>query len=229
MQVFLACLVPATATSTEPGRMDTVRPQRIDAPHARRPACGRARPGRLLATGWKRDLRGPQEARGTRPRPGVRRQGRQAKADRLRHHACGPARPEGLAAHRQRAADPRLRGAGQGVLRRSSRADLLAAIESLREWDEAVAAVTLALCREYLEGEGPFPERLPWLILAGKFLDEFHRAVDRWAEWAEGSSSSGRTTFEAPSPTGKRSRRWRRAVRPVVRRSRQQRRGATVP
>ena len=33
---------------------------------------------------------------------------------------------------------------------------------------------------------GPYPERLPWLILAGKFLEEFDLAVDRWAEWATG-------------------------------------------
>ena len=66
-----------------------------------------------------------------------------------------------------------------------SRDDLLATLERVREWAEARAAVGVALCREYLEGEGPFPERLPWLILTGRFLDEFDAAVLRWVEWAE--------------------------------------------
>ena len=38
--------------------------------------------------------------------------------------------------------------------------------------------------RGYLEGRGPFPERLPWLILTGRFLLEFDEAVGRWADWA---------------------------------------------
>ncbi len=66
-----------------------------------------------------------------------------------------------------------------------SKADLLATIEGVRAWTEARSAVGVAICREYLEGEGPFPERLPWLILAGRFLDEFDEAVLRWVEWAE--------------------------------------------
>ncbi len=66
-----------------------------------------------------------------------------------------------------------------------SRADLLATIQGVREWAEARAATGVAVCREYLEGKGPFPERLPWLILAGRFLYEFEEAVMRWVEWAE--------------------------------------------
>lgn len=66
-----------------------------------------------------------------------------------------------------------------------SRADLLATIQGVREWAEARAATGLAICREYLESKGSFPERLPWLILAGRFLYEFEEAVMRWVEWAE--------------------------------------------
>ena len=33
-------------------------------------------------------------------------------------------------------------------------------------------------------GEGGFPERLPWLILCGRFQQEMISAVERWAEWA---------------------------------------------
>jgi hypothetical protein len=40
--------------------------------------------------------------------------------------------------------------------------------------------------RDYLDGTGAFPERLPWLILTGAFLHDFQRMVDQWAEWALG-------------------------------------------
>jgi PadR family transcriptional regulator, regulatory protein AphA len=64
-----------------------------------------------------------------------------------------------------------------------SKADLLATIQGARKWtEERVSMVDVA--RGYLQGEGPFPERLPWLIVAGQFLHEFEQAVGRWAEWA---------------------------------------------
>ena len=37
----------------------------------------------------------------------------------------------------------------------------------------------------YLDGEGQFPQRLPWLVLVGQFLEEFTLAVERWTDWAE--------------------------------------------
>jgi hypothetical protein len=40
------------------------------------------------------------------------------------------------------------------------------------------------IARAYLDGEGPFPERLPWLILCGQFLEEFEIMVANWTEWA---------------------------------------------
>ena len=67
-----------------------------------------------------------------------------------------------------------------------SRQDLLATIERVREWTAERAADGVEITRGYLEGDGPFPERLPWLILSGRFLDEFVHAVARWAEWAGG-------------------------------------------
>ena len=65
-----------------------------------------------------------------------------------------------------------------------SKENLLATIESARRWTEERMASTVDIPRGYLQGEGPFPERLPWLILAGQFLHEFTHAVGRWAEWA---------------------------------------------
>jgi DNA-binding PadR family transcriptional regulator len=67
-----------------------------------------------------------------------------------------------------------------------SRDDLLTTIRSAREWAEERFANSVEIPRGYLEGKGPFPERLPWLILTGQFISEFAEAVHRWAEWAEG-------------------------------------------
>ena len=66
-----------------------------------------------------------------------------------------------------------------------TKADLLATIEGVRARAEARAAAGAAISREYLQGAGPFPERLPWLIVTGKFLDEIEEAVLRWVDWAE--------------------------------------------
>ncbi|HUQ63648.1 MAG TPA: PadR family transcriptional regulator [Acidimicrobiales bacterium] len=67
-----------------------------------------------------------------------------------------------------------------------TKSELLTTIRSAREWAEERFATSVEIPRGYLEGKGPFPERLPWLILAGQFLTEFTAAVHRWAEWAEG-------------------------------------------
>jgi DNA-binding PadR family transcriptional regulator len=66
-----------------------------------------------------------------------------------------------------------------------SKDDLLATIEGAREWTEERMASSVAIPRGYLQGQGPYPERLPWLLLSGQFLKEFTLAVGRWAEWAE--------------------------------------------
>jgi PadR family transcriptional regulator AphA len=62
--------------------------------------------------------------------------------------------------------------------------DLLATLAELRTWIEDRAVQSKGIPEEYLEGRGPYPERLPWLILTGRFLDEFDGAVERWVEWA---------------------------------------------
>ena len=66
----------------------------------------------------------------------------------------------------------------------AGKADLLATLHGVRVDLEDRAVATAGIPTEYLEGRGGYPERLPWLILAGKFLDEIDQAVDRWAQWA---------------------------------------------
>ena len=62
--------------------------------------------------------------------------------------------------------------------------DLLATIASVQQWVDNQYIASRDIPQGYLDGRGPFPERLPWLLLAGQFLTEFMLAVDRWAEWA---------------------------------------------
>ena len=65
-----------------------------------------------------------------------------------------------------------------------TRQDLLDGLAGLRGWREERAAGGDAITRQYLDGAGPFPERLPWLVLTGSFLSRFDRMVGEWAEWA---------------------------------------------
>jgi PadR family transcriptional regulator AphA len=65
-----------------------------------------------------------------------------------------------------------------------TKADLLETIASVRRWSDARFATSVEIPQGYLEGKGPFPQRLPWLLLSGQFLIEFNLAVERWADWA---------------------------------------------
>jgi PadR family transcriptional regulator AphA len=67
-----------------------------------------------------------------------------------------------------------------------SKADLVATLHRTRDWAREQAAESRAIPRDYLGGIGAFPERLPWLILTGRFLHDFQLMVDQWAEWALG-------------------------------------------
>jgi PadR family transcriptional regulator, regulatory protein AphA len=65
-----------------------------------------------------------------------------------------------------------------------TKADLLAAIDAAHEWVDRRYEDGRGINRGYLEGQGAFPERLPWLILVGRFFQEMMDAVERWATWA---------------------------------------------
>lgn len=62
-----------------------------------------------------------------------------------------------------------------------SKAGLLATLERVRAWSDDQTVATGHIAREYLDGRGPFPERLPWIILVGEFLDELVAMVGDWA------------------------------------------------
>jgi DNA-binding PadR family transcriptional regulator len=66
----------------------------------------------------------------------------------------------------------------------ATRADLLATLAGVREWSDERLAAAAAVPEAYLAGNAPFPERLPWLLLVGQFLVDFHLMVEHWTEWA---------------------------------------------
>lgn len=81
-----------------------------------------------------------------------------------------------------------------------SKADLLAAIDSARGWAADGLADGREIVRGYQEGEGPFPERLPQLMLVGEFLNQFTLLVDDWAQWAAGVVASWPDDVAAAKP-----------------------------
>ena len=63
-------------------------------------------------------------------------------------------------------------------------ADTLESLRAAEEWARARCAESLAVGERYLEGEGPFPERLPELQLTSRFITDFYLLVLQWAQWA---------------------------------------------
>jgi len=52
--------------------------------------------------------------------------------------------------------------------------------------DDATAKLHFGqmIAQQYLDGQGPFPERLPFSGLMWRFLWEHHLTMMRWARWA---------------------------------------------
>ena len=65
-----------------------------------------------------------------------------------------------------------------------TKADTLATLRAAQEWAQARCAESLAVGEAYAEGGGPFPQRLPELQLASRFITDFYLLVLDWARWA---------------------------------------------
>ena len=63
--------------------------------------------------------------------------------------------------------------------------DLLAAIRSVREHASVLRDRAEAIIRGYVEGRGPFPDRIHLITLTGKFNIGYIFMLERWADWAE--------------------------------------------
>jgi PadR family transcriptional regulator AphA len=62
--------------------------------------------------------------------------------------------------------------------------DILATLDRVRAWSDERHRESVGIARAYLDGEGAFPERLPWIVLCGEFLEQFDIMVERWTDWA---------------------------------------------
>ena len=63
--------------------------------------------------------------------------------------------------------------------------DTLNTLSAARAWAEEMSSVSVAIGREYLAGDGPFPARTAQQALTAGFLNEFYALVHRWSLWAE--------------------------------------------
>ena len=96
-----------------------------------------------------------------------------------------------------------------------TKAGLLATLTSMREWSEEQRKHHRDRARSYLDGEGPFPERMPIHGLVGSFLGDFADLVGAWAarsaaivdEWPEDirTAAPDWATFERFATTDGRS------------------------
>lgn len=66
-----------------------------------------------------------------------------------------------------------------------SKADLLAAVGSLRGHAAALHNQASLVARSYVEGRNPFPERIHVNALVGRFIFDYIAMLERWSAWAE--------------------------------------------
>lgn len=64
-------------------------------------------------------------------------------------------------------------------------ADLRATLRAAHQWAVERSAESTAVGRQYLAGEGPFPERMALQQLTVRFLNDFYALVESWALWAD--------------------------------------------
>jgi DNA-binding PadR family transcriptional regulator len=65
-----------------------------------------------------------------------------------------------------------------------TKAATLNALRAAQAWAQARCAESLAVGEQYLEGGGPFPQRLPELQLTSRFITDLYLLVLDWARWA---------------------------------------------
>ena len=70
----------------------------------------------------------------------------------------------------------------------------------MSEWIDERYTSSAGISQAYLDGTGSYPERLPWLILSGRFLHEIINAVERWQAWASEEVASWPEDLRAATP-----------------------------
>jgi DNA-binding PadR family transcriptional regulator len=67
----------------------------------------------------------------------------------------------------------------------ATKEQVLSSVGALADWAARQDAQNVAFARLYAEGRGPFPERLPVIVLTGRFMADFADMVAAWSRWAE--------------------------------------------
>jgi PadR family transcriptional regulator AphA len=62
--------------------------------------------------------------------------------------------------------------------------DVRATLRQLRAWVHELTVVNVRVGSSYVAEEGPYPGRLPNLVLTSRFIDDYLEMLDRWARWA---------------------------------------------
>jgi len=57
-------------------------------------------------------------------------------------------------------------------------------LTELREQAQEQSRFVTEVARTYLEGQGPYPDRVHTISLVVRFFAEYYALLDRWAEWA---------------------------------------------
>jgi PadR family transcriptional regulator, regulatory protein AphA len=109
-----------------------------------------------------------------------------------------------------------------------SKAQLLETLERVRSWSVEQTLATGHIAGEYLDGRGPFPERLPWITLVGDFLDEFLALVEDWAARAAAEVTAWPEDMHDATPNVERLERQARRFDAVVARRRAALRGGSM-
>lgn len=99
-----------------------------------------------------------------------------------------------------------------------TKADLLKTLTAIAERSDEHTLATVHVADEYLSGAGPFPERLPWLILVGQFLDDLEETTSRWARWAAATVETWPEDLSAAEPDLEALERQRRRAEEIANR-----------
>ena len=59
-------------------------------------------------------------------------------------------------------------------------------LAALRAQVEEHRRLVTDVARAYLEGQGPYPERVHTISLVARFFADYYALLDSWAEWADG-------------------------------------------
>ena len=82
----------------------------------------------------------------------------------------------------------------------ATKRDVLANIEAIAGWADRQNEENVAFARFFRDNAGPFPERLPVIVLTGKFMTDFADMLSEWAAWAAETVTSWPEDITAAEP-----------------------------